>query len=41
MRTLRMFEDRELWRVSELKKQEVTGGWITLNNEEFRNLSAS
>jgi hypothetical protein len=37
---LRMFENRVL-RTFEPKKDEVTGGWRKLHNEELRNLYSS
>jgi hypothetical protein len=39
---LRVFENRVLRRISEPKaNEEVTGGWIKLQNEELHNLCSS
>jgi hypothetical protein len=35
---LRVFENRVLRRIFGLKRDEVTGGWRKLHNEELRNL---
>jgi hypothetical protein len=35
---LRVFENRMLRRIFELKRNEVTGGWRKLHNEELHNL---
>jgi hypothetical protein len=35
---LRVFENRVLKRIFGLKRDEVTGGWRKLNNEELHNL---
>jgi hypothetical protein len=35
---LRMFENRMLRRIFGLKRDEVTGGWRKLHNEELHNL---
>jgi hypothetical protein len=35
---LRVFENRVLRRIFELKRDEVTGGWRKLHNEELHNL---
>jgi hypothetical protein len=35
---LRMFENRVLRRIFGPKRDEVTGGWIKLHNEELHNL---
>jgi len=37
-RKLRVFENRVMRRVFESKKDEVTGEWRKLHNEEFRDL---
>ena len=37
-RNLRVFENRVMRRVFESKKDEVTGEWRKLHNEEFRDL---
>jgi hypothetical protein len=33
-----VFENRVPWRIFDLKRDEVTGGWRKLHNEELRNL---
>jgi hypothetical protein len=38
---LRVFENRVLRRIFGPKRDEVTGGWRKLNNEEFNNLYSS
>ena len=38
---LRMFENRVLRKIFELKRDEVTGEWRKLHNEEFNNLYCS
>jgi hypothetical protein len=38
---LRVFENRVLRKISGLKKDEVTGGWRILHNEELRDLYSS
>jgi hypothetical protein len=38
---LRVFENRVLRRVFEPKRDEVTGGWRKLHNEELHNLQSS
>jgi hypothetical protein len=38
---LRVLENRMLRRIFRPKKDEVTGGWRKLHNEEFRNLYSS
>jgi hypothetical protein len=38
---LRMFENRVLRRIFGPKRDEVTGGWRKLHNEELRNLYSS
>jgi hypothetical protein len=38
---LRVFEDRMLRRIFGPKRNEVTGGWRTLQNEELHNLYSS
>jgi hypothetical protein len=38
---LRMFENRVLRRMFGLKRDEVTGGWRKLYNEELHNLYSS
>jgi hypothetical protein len=38
---LRLFENRVLRRIFGLKRDEVTGGWRKLRNEELRNLYSS
>jgi hypothetical protein len=38
---LRVFEDRVLRRISGPKREEVTGGWRKLHNEELHNLYSS
>jgi hypothetical protein len=38
---LRVFENRVLWRIFGLKRDEVTGGWRKLHNEELHNLHSS
>jgi hypothetical protein len=38
---LRVFENRLLRRISGPKRDEVTGGWRKLHNEELRNLYSS
>jgi hypothetical protein len=40
-RRLRMFENRVLRRIFGLKRDEVTGGWRKLYNEELHNLYSS
>jgi hypothetical protein len=35
--TLRVFENRVLRRIFRPKRDEVTGGWRKLNNEELHN----
>jgi hypothetical protein len=37
---LRLFENRVLRRICDPKRDEVTGGWRKLRNEELHNLSA-
>jgi hypothetical protein len=39
--TLRVLENRLLRRIFEPKRDEVTGGWKKLHDEEFRNLYSS
>jgi hypothetical protein len=39
--TLRVFENRVLRRIFGPKRDEVTGGWRKLHNEEFHNLYSS
>jgi hypothetical protein len=39
--TLRVFENRVLRRIFEPKRDEVTGGWRKLHNEELRGLYSS
>jgi hypothetical protein len=36
-----VFKNREPRRISGLKKDEVTGGWIRLHNEELRDFYSS
>jgi hypothetical protein len=36
-----VFENRELWRIFGPKRDEVTGGWRKLHNEELHNLYSS
>jgi hypothetical protein len=36
-----LFEYKVLWRIFGPKRQEVTGGWRKLDNEEIRNLCSS
>jgi hypothetical protein len=36
-----MLENRVLRRIFGPKRDEVTGGWIKLHNEELRNLNSS
>jgi hypothetical protein len=38
---LRVFESRDLRIIFELKRDEVTGEWRKLRNEEFHNLYSS
>jgi hypothetical protein len=38
---LRVFENRVLRRIFGLKRDEVTGGWRKLHNEELHNLYSS
>jgi hypothetical protein len=38
---LRVFENRVLRRIFGLKRDEVTGGWRQLHNEELHNLYSS
>jgi hypothetical protein len=38
---LRLFENRLLRRIFGPKREEVTGGWKKLNNEELRNFYSS
>jgi hypothetical protein len=38
---LRLFENRLLRRIFGPKREEVTGDWRRMHNEEFRNLYAS
>jgi hypothetical protein len=38
---LRVFENRVLSRISELKRDEVTGGWRKVHNEVLHNLYSS
>jgi hypothetical protein len=38
---LRVFENRVLWRIFGPKRDEVTGGWRKLYNEELHNLYCS
>ena len=38
---LRVFENRVLWRIFRPKKNEVTGEWIKLHNEELKDLYSS
>jgi hypothetical protein len=38
---LRVFENKVLRRIFALKRNEVTGGWRKLHNEELHNLYAS
>jgi hypothetical protein len=38
---LRVFENRVLWRLFGPKRDEVTGGWRKLHNEELHNLYSS
>jgi hypothetical protein len=38
---LRVFENRVLRRIFGLKRDEVTGGWRKLRNEELHNLYSS
>jgi hypothetical protein len=35
---LRVFENRELWKIFGPKRGEVTGGWRKLHNEELYDL---
>jgi hypothetical protein len=37
---LRLFENRELRRIFGPKRDEVTGGWRKLHNEEFHNMNS-
>jgi hypothetical protein len=39
--TLRVFENRVLRRIFRPKREEVTGGWRKLHNEELRDLFSS
>jgi hypothetical protein len=41
LRGLRVFENRVLRRIFVLKRDEVTGAWRKLHNEELHNLSSS
>jgi hypothetical protein len=36
-----VFENRELWRIKERRRTEVTGGWGNLHNDELHNLYSS
>jgi hypothetical protein len=36
-----VFENRVLWRISRRKRDEVTGGWRKLHNEELHKLYSS
>jgi hypothetical protein len=38
---LRLFENRVLWRIFGPKRDEVTGDWKKLHNEELHNLYSS
>jgi hypothetical protein len=38
---LRAFDNRLLWRIFGPKRDEVTGGWRKLHNEELRDLCSS
>jgi hypothetical protein len=38
---LRVFENKSLWRIFGPKRDEVTGGWRKLHNEELHNLYSS
>jgi hypothetical protein len=38
---LRVFENRMLRRIFELKRDKVTGGWRKLHNEELHNVYSS
>jgi hypothetical protein len=38
---VRVFENRVLWRIFGLKKDEIIGGWRKLYNEELHNLHSS
>jgi len=38
---LRMFQNRVLRRIFGLNREDMTGGWRRLQNEEFHNLFAS
>jgi hypothetical protein len=38
---LRVFENRMLWRILGPKRDEVTGEWRKLHNEEFNDLYSS
>jgi hypothetical protein len=38
---LRVFENRVLWRIFGLKRNEVTGGWRKMHNEELHNFYSS
>jgi hypothetical protein len=40
-RRLRVFENRALRKIFELKRNEVIGGWKKLCNEEYHNLYSS
>ena len=40
-RRLRVFEDRSFRRIFRPKRDDVTGEWIKLRNEEFNNLYSS
>jgi hypothetical protein len=40
-RRMRVFENRVLRRIFELKRDEVTGEWRKLHNEELRDLYSS
>ena len=38
---MRVFENRVLWRIFGPKRDEVTGEWIKLHNEELNDLYSS
>jgi hypothetical protein len=38
---LKVFENRALWRIFGLKREEVAGDWRRLHNEGLHNLYAS
>ena len=40
-RRLRVFENRELWKIFGLKRDELTGEWSRLHKEELNDLSSS